>query len=431
MRSLILSCALALSLGCGGSSPSYRMADGAYAPQEAPAPGFAAREAVVTRPSDDGGYDFEEDAVEGELLTADAAPMAASARPAPPAPSKVSGGSFNRSAPPPPPPKKESTDQTEPRAKAPQGQEVASDPMVVYTGQLNLRVRRPLETMDQITLWVEAKKGYIQSLTDQVIVVRVPSNEFEASIKHFATLGEVLDRQIQALDVSGKYTDISARLAVSRQARDRLLVLLEQTKDVNERLRVLQEIKRLSEQIESMESILQTLKKLADFSTITVALTPMVVNTQARFHRSPFPWVRQLEAHRVTLKEGKGKVALDLPKGFVTFEKEDYYRAQAADTTLIRVGAVANEPLGDARFWADAVRYEMNGRDEEHLKDGTAAGLAWHLFRSKTLRPRYYLIGVQAQGEQLFVLEVFFPDEAAWEKHGAAVTSALNSFKVK
>jgi len=307
----------------------------------------------------------------------------------------------------------------------------ASPAMVVYSGYLSLRVRRMLETVDSITAWIEAKGGYIQSLTKQVIVVRVPSEHFEAAMEEFSGLGEVLNHSINSVDVSARYTDLSARLAVSKQARERLLVLLEQVKEVQQRLRILQEIKRLSEQIETIESTLNTLRQLADFSTITVQLQPVVQGSRARQHRSPFQWIRNLQAHYASLKEGKGDFSLKLPKGFVLFEDDDLFRARAADTSTLRGAKLKNDPKGDGSFWARAIQHEMSGRDEESLKEGESAGLIWRVYRSKDLRPRYYLLAVQTQGEQLFLIEAHFPNETAWTERGDAVIQSLSSFKIK
>lgn len=304
-------------------------------------------------------------------------------------------------------------------------------PLVVYTGYLKMRVKRLLEAIDEVTRITEDQGGYIESLTRDVIIVRVPARDFDAALASFTEIGELLERRIQALDVTEQFTDLGARLAVAREARDRLLQLLEKVEDVEERLRILQEIKRLSEQIESVESTLETLQNLVDYFTITIELEPILEDSAPTLHQSPFTWIRNLAAHRTTLYDGKDEFAMKLPGGFVLFEKDDVYRAQAADTTVIRGAVVDNEPLGTNAFWSTAVNHEMEGRAEKLIEEGDAGPLAFRLYRSEDVQPRYYLVAVYARYEDLYVVEVFYPNEASFEAHHKAVLEALATFEVR
>jgi len=304
-------------------------------------------------------------------------------------------------------------------------------PLVVYLGYLKLRVKRLLEAVDAITRLTEEAGGYIESLSSQAVVVRIPADDFDKAMATFAALGDVLDRRVKALDVTAQFTDLRGRLAVAKEARERLLELLEHVQDVQERLRILQEVKRLTEQIESIESTLSTLQNLVDYFTITIELQPILATGAPVTHRSPFPWVRALTPHRGTIDDGRDDVRLRLPAGFVLFDEEDVWRAQAADTTTLRVGRVENEPRGGAEFWANAVTHEMDGRDEELVEDGTAGLVTYRVFRNKDVQPRTYLVGVHARGDELWVIEVFYPNEGAFERHHRAVVEALATFGVK
>ncbi len=311
------------------------------------------------------------------------------------------------------------------------GEETPSTPMVVYTGFLELRVRRLLEAVDEITRITQEKGGYIESLTRDVVVVRIPSSDFDAVMDRFAAIGDVLSRRIKALDVSAQFTDLGARLLVAQEARDRLLELLEQAEDVDERLGILGEVKRLTEQIEALRSRLRTLTSLVSYFTIAIELQPVLDNSAIRVHRSAFAWVRNLRAHRMTIEDGKDEIAIELPKGFVFFEDDDAYKAQAADTTVMRAGRIENQPEGSAEFWSDAIHFEMEGRDEEPVGSGTAGPLSYRVYRSKDIKPRSYLIAVAPGGEDLFVVEVYYPNEEAFENHHQAVLEALATFRTR
>jgi hypothetical protein len=304
-------------------------------------------------------------------------------------------------------------------------------PLVVYTGYLRLRVKRLLEAVDEVTRITEGQGGYIESLAQRVVVVRIPAKDFDAVMAEFAKLGEQLERRVKALDVTEQFTDLGARLAVAKEAQNRLIALLAKTEDVEERLRILQEVKRLSEQVELIESTLATLQNLVDYFTITIELEPIMEDTGGDLHRSPFDWIRGLEAHVTTLYDGKDEFALDLPTGFVLFEKDDVYRAQSADTTVIRGAVVDNEPRGDNAYWIKAVHHEMEGRGEKLEAEGDSGPIAYKLYKSEDVQPRYYLVGVAARGEDLYVIEVFFPNEEALAAHKDAVIKALATFEVK
>jgi len=305
------------------------------------------------------------------------------------------------------------------------------EPLVVYSGYLKLRVKRLLEAVDEIERITAEKAGYIESRTRDVVVVRIPASDFDEVLAGFSRVGELLGRRIKALDVTEQFTDLGARLAVAREARARLLALLERVADVEERLLILREVGRLSELIESYESTLATLRNLVDYFTITIELVPVVDDRAIDSHSSPFPWIRALAAHRVSITDGRNEFSITLPPSFVLFDKDDSYRAQAADTTVIRGGVVDNEPRGDSSFWSDAVDHELRGRGESADGAGVAGALHYRVYRSDDVQPRWYLVAVAASGEDLYVIEVFYPNQQSFAAHHEAVIAALATFEVR
>ena len=303
--------------------------------------------------------------------------------------------------------------------------------MVVYQGFMRLRVKRLLEAADEIT---EKAGGYVESLQSALIIVRIPGVDFEGIMNMLAGVGKVLERRVKALDVTAQYTDLRGRLVVAERTRGRLLQLLERTEKAEERLQILQEIKRLTESIEGMKSTLASLQNLVDFFTITIELQPVLDTHGAIAHRSPFPWINNLQAHLTTIEDGKDDIAVNLPPGFVLFDDDDTYRAQASDTTVLRAGTLENEPRGDNVFWADAVQHEMDGREEELVEDGNVGNISYRVYRNQDVAPRYYLVGVcapESDLESLYVFEVFYPNQAAFDRHHKAIAVALTSFEVQ
>lgn len=296
---------------------------------------------------------------------------------------------------------------------------------VVYRGFLRLQVKRLLDAVERIARAAEDAGGYVDSLGERVVIVRVPGEDFEAAMATFQAMGEVLERRVEALDVTAQFFDMRTRLEVARSAERRLLALLEKVTETKERLRIIRELKRLGEKIELLESRLATLRNLIEYFTITIELVPLVEAEGGETHRSPFRWVRRLRAHYATLFADRGDVSLELPRGFVLFDQEEGFRAQAADSTTIRCGAARNEPYGDAGFWAHAVRHELTGRGERVVAEGEKAGLRWAVYSDEALEPRCWLVGVEPSGEEVYVVEVFFPTEEAYAAHKDAVIASL------
>ncbi len=377
---------------------------------------------------ENGGYAVQEDSAQVQTVS--------DGRPRAPAPAPMAAGASHRES-----AKKSGSYSNSnayeqqaykgPSQNAQQPQAAKADPMVVYFGYLRLRVKRQIEAIDAVTKVAQQSGGYVQSQSGHTVIVRVPAADFDAVMAKFSAVGEVIDRRVKALDVTRQFTDLDARLAVAVEARTRLLALLKTVQNVEERLLILEEIKRLSEQIETAESTLATLRNLANYYTITLDLEPVVAQVAASTHVSPFQWVRSLQPHLVSLTAGKKDATMDMPKGFVLFEDDDVFRAQAADTAMLRVGRTQNEPRGDSAFWSDAVHFEFDGRDEELVDQGTYGNLRARVYRNKDQRPRYYLVGVQSIEDKLYVVEVFFPNETAWNDHIDDVRKALATFKLK
>jgi hypothetical protein len=311
------------------------------------------------------------------------------------------------------------------------GATAQSSPMVVYTAHMRLRVKRLLEAMEAITSLAQEQGGYLESMSEELAIVRVPAKDFDETMQRFASLGTLLWKRVEAQDVTAAYTDLQRRADVARWARERLLALLEKERDVNQRLRILAEVKRQTELIEGIEAQLKTYRNLVDYFTLFIELEPVLAPTGDIEHRSPFPWIRQLRAHAPTIPRGGTKFSMELPKGFVLFENEKGYTARAADTTVLRAGRVDNDPLGDGEFWGKALDFEMEGRDEEILERGAVGAWVYRVYRDKELQPRYYLVAVWTKSQDLWVLEVFFPTEAAWQAHGALVKQALATPEVR
>ena len=107
-------------------------------------------------------------------------------------------------------------------------------------------------------------------------------------------LRDVLGKSIETYDVTEFYQDLTSRLRISERTRARLYTLLEKTTDVKERLKILKEIRRLSEEIETIKMTLKTIERLISFSRITIQLEQRLADISYEDKGTiPFSWIAE------------------------------------------------------------------------------------------------------------------------------------------
>jgi hypothetical protein len=236
-------------------------------------PSVAQAEAVKTSASRDA------DGIPDEVDVAPAAPasppMAALAPPPPPMPQQPPGGG-------------------PPRPGPTLSDGVQTPQLLVYTAQLTLAVYRVPEGLAEVEAIGKSLGGYLASRQDNAITIRVPRDRFEEAVGRVAKSGDVVHREVNALDVTDEYVDLEIRLKNARAMRDRLATLLEKA-PVKEALEIEKELGRVTAEIESMEGKLKLLRDRVAFSTITVTFAPRgpsgVHDTKLNL---PYPWLDDL-----------------------------------------------------------------------------------------------------------------------------------------
>jgi hypothetical protein len=149
------------------------------------------------------------------------------------------------------------------------------DHMLIFTGSINMEVDRGDMAMsiDKVVDEAVAVGGYVAKQDDRSVTVRVPSGSFRAAMRAMEKIGDVTHRGVQAQDVSEEFHDIGVRLKSLRATRARLAKFLDRAKNIQEVLRVEQELSRLNTEIDRLEGRMRFLSQRASFSTITVALS--------------------------------------------------------------------------------------------------------------------------------------------------------------
>lgn len=173
-------------------------------------------------------------------------------------------------------------------------------PLLIYEAQLYLAVFKVEENIKAVATVARESGGFLSQQTDTSIVIRIPAAKFNSIIESIEAMGDVLHRQVQAMDVSEEFRDMEIRIRNAMQVRDRLAELLTRASKVEESLQIERELERLTGEIERLKGRMRFLQDRIAYSTITVSFQP---KEQERLNndmfRLPFDWLDSLGLQRL------------------------------------------------------------------------------------------------------------------------------------
>ncbi len=281
----------------------------------------------------------------------------------------------------------------------------------IYNGSAGLVVEEPEKSRKKLEDLANESGGYVEQSYRDYLVLRVPAEQFHELFQRILGMGSIQYQSVDTWDVTDQYMDIQARLATAQATRDRLYVLLERSTDPEERARILREIGRLTEEIESIKQQIQILDSRIAFSRITVELIPRLQDDGTR-GTIPFSWIASLTPLNPVSSELEARVTLNPGEDFAVFEKEEIYLAEDALGTSLSISTVENSPLGDSVFWQKALVHHLEGYYAEAVEKDLKFGdrtLAGAEFVSKDREPFRYFAGLVVDGKKLHIVEIFSP----------------------
>lgn len=162
---------------------------------------------------------------------------------------------------------------------------LAAERQLIRTGELRITVEE-YDAADQAVRSVaDERDGFISETRRETVdrgdgeytvgelVVRVPSESFDATVSDLEAVGEVEASNTETEDVSDQLTDIEARLENLRAERDRLRELYEEANETSDVLAVQSELSDTQERIERLEARQASLQDQVALSTIRVELS--------------------------------------------------------------------------------------------------------------------------------------------------------------
>ncbi|MCP5062174.1 MAG: DUF4349 domain-containing protein [Ignavibacteriae bacterium] len=153
---------------------------------------------------------------------------------------------------------------------------------IIKDGRLSIRVFELKKTKNKIDTLISKYGGYYAKEefynsdfeSSYELKIRIPSQNFEKLIIDIETGdGEVLNKKIDARDVTDKFIDLETRLKNKRNYLIKYNELLGKAKTVKDILEIEGEIRKLEEEIESTEGRLKYLSDLVSYSTLDLEIS--------------------------------------------------------------------------------------------------------------------------------------------------------------
>lgn len=201
----------------------------------------------------------------------------------------------NVPSPPPPPTPVGGTQHAAADAAARIADDAHRGPLLVYTATVFLSVFEVERTERAVIDIARELGGFLSLQNDTQVTIRVPAANFREALARIEGVGDVLHRNVEALDVSEEFRDLTIRLANATAMRDRLQALLAQAHTSDEALAVERELERVTLEVEQIKGRMQFLGDRLAYSTITVMFQPHSEGVdQPGTFRLPFPWLDEL-----------------------------------------------------------------------------------------------------------------------------------------
>ena len=178
-----------------------------------------------------------------------------------------------------------------------------SNRMIVKNADVRLLVEDTNSAIDRTTQIVGDSGGYIVSsrvwyqdyaeyhLKYASVTLGIPVDEFERVLSRLRGLAiEVRDETASGDDVTDQYVDLQSQLTTLEVTRERVQSFLDDSKTVDEALRINAELSNLDSQIEQIKGRMNYLNDRSAFSTITITLEPELPEMEPVVPPAPEVW---------------------------------------------------------------------------------------------------------------------------------------------
>lgn len=160
--------------------------------------------------------------------------------------------------------------------------EQAVDRELVTTGNATLAVDDPFDAAEQIADLVEQAGGRVEARDERAatadepgsasMTLRIPADRVSATLDALDELGEVRDRHVETIDVTGTAQDLDARIAALRTSTDRLRELMADADRTSDLIEIEAELSTRQAELDSRVSERNRLSDEVAMSTLHVEI---------------------------------------------------------------------------------------------------------------------------------------------------------------
>jgi TfoX/Sxy family transcriptional regulator of competence genes len=299
--------------------------------------------------------------------------------------------------------------------------------MVNYTGEIHLENSQPETVIDTVVQRAVAKGGSVSNRRNGFVSLQIPVAEFKDFFNYILTLGKITGKSIYASDITDAYSDNAARLRIAESTLARLQELLAAAKTEQEKITLLKEIQRVSEQIEQRKLTEKELLRKAAFSTINL----WARNTPVQVYRikiSAFGWFYGLPMYGYFQLDKPLK--LSVPQNFIeTEDSGERWSAASALSAEFLAFERENNPQGTPDFWANAMLEYFKSQYNTELKSEENFSLL--RLQSFETEPRVFYIAILKKSDKktLKIAIARFPSLNVEQKNSEAVMEVLRRAK--
>ena len=303
---------------------------------------------------------------------------------------------------------------------------MASARMVNYTGSITMQSAEPEALIDTVAAWAKVKGGSISNRRNSFISLQIPVAEFKNFFNQILKLGRVTSKNISASDITEAYADNAARLSIAESTLARLHQLLAAAKTEQEKIALLKEIQRVSEQIEQRKLEEKELLRLAAFSTINLWVSNIPAVIPYRANIKAFEWFSSLPNNSINGKALK----LSIPKDFIETADTKYeWSTASALNAKFKAFEKKNEPQGTTNFWAEAMLEFFKSQYAAELK--TEENFSLVRLQNFGTEPEVHYIALLKKPDEktLRIAVAYFPNTEVEKKNSEAVLEVLRRVK--
>lgn len=340
-----------------------------------------------------------------------------------------SGAAAEFDAPAPPPPQGSNSDPAVKFARERAGRQVA------YSGGLKVSSHHPALLLDSCELLARRLGGYVETRSGQTATLRVPVARFDSLFHGVGRLGAIVSSWRKAEDVTEALQADDLELELKRTHLARLRQILARETAIEKRAELMEEMTRVSEEIEKLLAARTLLQNRVRLSSLEVQAVDAVARVRPqREIPDHFQWLSGLMQPIWTGVSANGWMARDrsgLPLApsmeFVRIREADgaQWNASASDGATLLSFQRENSPRGDALFWLRALAHHRN--QGLGAADTSVHG-TWTVLRARDASPgrsQVWWTGFRTLGDKVQVVQATFPDTGSESRHRAAVDAIL------